>query len=164
VPGTSDSPPPGRISGITIRNVDATLSVKSFQEILHSEGIATASPADAKAMPVLVDFISGIPGHSIEGITLENFVIRNLSETLRPPLAVDDVPERIDDYPKTGMFGVLPASGLYLRHVDGITLTNATFEVPTGDERPTLVADDVAGLVTERASANNGFRVLEVDR
>lgn len=164
MPGTSVSPSPGRISEITIRNVDATLSEKSFQEILRSEGIKTASPADARTMPVLVDFISGIPGHPIEGVALENFVIRNRSKALPTPLAANEVPERIGEYPKTGMFGVLPANGLYLRHVDGIGLSNVKFEVPPGDERPTLVTDDVTGLVTEHVVSNVGFRLLEVER
>jgi hypothetical protein len=62
------------------------------------------------------------------------------------------------------MFGVLPASGLYLRHAKGITLSNVSFEGPAGDNRPTLVIDDVTGLVTERVSSNLGFRVLEGDR
>jgi polygalacturonase len=70
MPGTSVSPPPGRISEITIRNLDASLSERNYREILHSGGIATTSPADATVRPVLVDFISGIPGRPIEGVRL----------------------------------------------------------------------------------------------
>lgn len=49
-------------------------------------------------------------------------------------------------YPKGTMFGVLPAFGLYLRHVDGITLDNVSLTTGKPDARPAIVAENVRGL------------------
>jgi hypothetical protein len=41
------------------------------------------------------------------------------------------------------MFGQLPASVLYVRHVDGLTLINVRLGAVAPDVRPPLVLDDV---------------------
>lgn len=53
------------------------------------------------------------------------------------------------------MFGELPAFGLYLRHVVGITLRDVHLEGAAGEVRPALVADDVdeLTLLAPRAAA-----------
>jgi hypothetical protein len=44
------------------------------------------------------------------------------------------------------MFGVLPAYGIYARHVQGLTSTNVRLELAGADARPALMCDDVADL------------------
>jgi hypothetical protein len=44
------------------------------------------------------------------------------------------------------MFGDLPASGVYLRHVREATLRNVQLVAEASDARAALTADDVAGL------------------
>jgi hypothetical protein len=88
--------------------------------------------------------ITGLPGHPVEGITLENVRIAARGGVTR---AGDlDVPEREREYPKVTMFGRLPAAGLYLRHARDVTLRNVRLAVSRPDARSMLVADDVAGL------------------
>ena len=44
------------------------------------------------------------------------------------------------------MFGVMPAKGIYLRHVNGIELDGIHLSYDKPDTRPVLVTDDVQGL------------------
>ena len=47
------------------------------------------------------------------------------------------------------MFGELPAWGLYVRHVDGLTLNNVSLRIKAPDYRPAIVLDDVLQFKTE---------------
>lgn len=63
------------------------------------------------------------------------------------PYRYNAVPEQIDAYPEFHMFGELPAWGLFVRHVDGLTLDNVVMSVRDPDYRPSIVAsDDVHNL------------------
>lgn len=44
------------------------------------------------------------------------------------------------------MFGRLPASGLYVRHVQGLRLHHVEFAASSPEQRPTLVCDDTEDL------------------
>jgi len=58
---------------------------------------------------------------------------------------VDDpynVPEMPEQYPEPSNFGILPAYGLYARHVDGLELINVNFGYQIDDERHAVVLDD----------------------
>ena len=57
-----------------------------------------------------------------------------------------EVPEHERAYPEHGLFGVLPAYGLYARHADEIALNNVRFRLESSDVRPAIVCDDVTGL------------------
>ena len=60
---------------------------------------------------------------------------------------VDDpynVPEMTREYPEPSMLGILPAYGLYARHVKGLRVTGMTLKFKVKDERPAIVLDDVA--------------------
>jgi polygalacturonase len=54
-----------------------------------------------------------------------------------------NVPENVTAYPEPINFGVLPAYGLYARHVDGLTVKNFKTSYETLDDRPAIVLDDV---------------------
>ena len=91
--------------------------------------------------------LSGIPGYRIEDVTVHNFHIR-FQGGLTPADArpVGEVPERENAYPEHNMFGVMPAKGIYLRHVNGIELDGIHLSYDKPDTRPVLVMDDVQGL------------------
>jgi hypothetical protein len=92
--------------------------------------------------------IAGLPGHPVEGITIENVRIATAGGSERPGGL--DVPERAARYPRVTMYGVLPAFGLYLRHARDVTLRNVELTAERADVRPALVADDVSGLHVAR--------------
>ena len=61
----------------------------------------------------------------------------------KPEWVANPVPEVPGDYPQSRMFGWLPASGLYVRHVRGLSMRDVSFSAPVEEWRPTLVFDDV---------------------
>ncbi len=95
--------------------------------------------------------ITGIPGHPVENVTIENIEINypgrgNDGLAYLPLSRLDFVPEKIADYPEFSMFGELPAWGFYLRHVDGIKMKNIKLSIVASDYRPAMVFDDVKKL------------------
>jgi len=85
--------------------------------------------------------ISGLPGFPVENVTLENIRVRYAGGgTAR---AVEKVPEKAAGYPKEGMFGPLPAYGLYCRHAHNLRLRQIDVSCERADPRPALVLDDV---------------------
>ncbi len=95
--------------------------------------------------------ITGLPGHPVRDVTLENIVIRfgggGTRERAYIPLdSLDRVPERPHDYPEFSMFGELPAWGFYARHVENLQMKNIRLECLSPDFRPALVFDDAQGL------------------
>ena len=78
---------------------------------------------------------------------------------------VDDpynVPEMPREYPEPSNFGILPAYGLYARHVRGLTVANVTFTFQIEDRRPAVVLDDVDGATfsTFTAAVPGGTPVM----
>jgi polygalacturonase len=89
--------------------------------------------------------ISGIPGHPIEDLTLENLrlVFEGGGQPAHP---LGQVPEHPEKYPEHHMFGALPAYGLYFRHACNVRLRNVELSAARPDPRPAMLCDDVAGL------------------
>lgn len=54
-----------------------------------------------------------------------------------------NVPELSDKYPEPSNWGILPAYGIYARHVDGLHVENTSLNFVIEDERPAIVLDDV---------------------
>jgi polygalacturonase len=89
--------------------------------------------------------ITGIPGHRIEDIVLENIKI-SLPGGGTAADAVRVVQEDVARYPEQFFFGVLPSSVLYARHVKGLVVRNldVTFDKP--DVRRPICVEDVEGM------------------
>lgn len=111
--------------------VPGTLSNVVFSNIVATGGSLASS-------------ITGLPGHPLRGITLSNVDLTMVGGGGPPVEQV--VPEAEGDYPHAPMFGPLPASGLYVRHVEGLTLSNVRLRTARPDPRPALVLDDVRDL------------------
>ncbi|MCL2164736.1 MAG: right-handed parallel beta-helix repeat-containing protein [Oscillospiraceae bacterium] len=75
-----------------------------------------------------------------------------------------NVPESTVDYPEPTNFGLLPAYGLYARHVDGLTVTNFKTSYQKTDTRPAIVLDDVQnGAFTTVDVQSEGTSVVLVN-
>ena len=113
-----EKPGAGKLRNVTIRRVKATGAGRIGSSIV------------------------GLPGHPVEGIRLSE-----VSITAAGGGKADDArrvpPERPEAYPEFNMFGVLPASGLYVRHARGITLDRVTLRTGAPDDRPAVVLSDV---------------------
>lgn len=100
--------------------------------------------------------ITGIPGYYVENVVVENMEIvypggAHKGYAYLPLNRLSDVPEQIDDYPEFSTFGELPSWGIYVRHVDGLTLKNISMSLRNTDFRPAYVFDDVKNLNLENA-------------
>ena len=58
----------------------------------------------------------------------------------------DDVKEDVKGYPQPTSWGNLPVSGLFVRHVDGITVDNFSVDASVPDPRPIFMLHDVNNI------------------
>lgn len=126
----------------------------SVRNIAVSHVVATGSDVEGS-------FISGMPGHPIENVSLTDLRLsyRGGEKADASRRAIPELPEK---YPDARMFGVLPAFGLYCRHVSGLRIDAADLSFEASDERPALVAEDVrnfdvSGLSGSCSTASSGF-------
>lgn len=111
--------------------------------------------------------ITGLPDAKPEDIQLENIEISypgraNKGLAYRPYHQLFLVPQERDAYPEYSMFGELPAWGLYVRHVKGLTIKGLKLSTRADDFRPALVFDDVTGLKLQQASLTGNNRPILV--
>lgn len=133
----------------------------------------TASDCDER-YPVL---IAGLPEHPIEDVTLSDihvvsrgglsleqvaqqpaelvnpFFLRGAEAGVTGPREPFAVPERETSYPEPSMFGLLPASAVYARHVRNLSVRDFTITFAQGDQRSPIVLEDVAGVTFENFRA-----------
>ncbi len=113
--------PPGSMRDISIRNLKATVD---------SPGI----------------MISGIPDHRIEGVSLEDVVLR-LPGGGRAEDSDVELPEVPSVYPEIRMFGpVIPAYGAYIRHAERVSIRKLRLELQAADGRPAMACVDTNAI------------------
>jgi len=132
------SRPVGHLRQISIRNVTGTV---------WEEGYPLYGQYPRKAGII----VTGIPGHCIEDLILENITLTFPGGGTVADAAHLDVPEQVAEYPEFPVFHPLPAWAFFLRHVRGVQLRDVRTATVLPDARPALVAEDVEGLVVERS-------------
>lgn len=142
----------GTVKNVTLRNIRAEVAFERPDYAYDIRG--PALPFFHNTFP---SSISGIPGYPVENVTLENIEIlfpgRGNNGLANMPLwRLDDVPEKVAEYPEFSMFGELPAWGFYVRHVNGLYMKNIKLSIEAPDYRPALVFDDVRNLVVKAMS------------
>lgn len=73
-----------------------------------------------------------------------------------------NVPELPTVYPEPSNWGILPAYGLYARHVENLELSNITLQTMTEDGRHAVVLDDAANVLLNQVSADGKEEVAKV--
>jgi polygalacturonase len=96
------------------------------------------------ALPELSSIISGVPGHYIEDIKVSDVYLHQAGGGTRE-MAVLQPPEKEDSYPEPTMFGTLPATGFFLRHIKNIEMSHVEIATEMPDERPAFWLNDVDG-------------------
>lgn len=89
--------------------------------------------------------ITGQPGHPVKNISLSNIQLFTKGGVQAGDFTTT-VKEDAKGYPQPTVWKTLPASGLYIRHAEGVSIHNMVFGVEDPDERVPVVADDVSGL------------------
>lgn len=96
--------------------------------------------------------ITGIPGHNIEDVQLNNiFLYFKGGDTLN---ANKKIPEKENAYPEPGMFGNTGSGGFYIRHVNGLQLNNIIIKHLVPDKRPVFIFDDASQILMNRVVAD----------
>jgi len=173
------------VTNITMRDImNSPLFVRLGNRARGPEGTAVGAIRRISISNITVHdadsryscLISGIPGHPIEDLRIENIRIHykgglSLREAAEQPQSLTNsffqrsssaktearqpldpardafaVPEREEGYPEPSMFGLLPASVFYIRHAKDISLVGSTFTFEREDSRPALVLNDVKGI------------------
>lgn len=138
--------PAGTLKNVMIRNLKAEVAFDKPD--LNYEIRGPELPFFHNPFP---SSITGIPGHPVENVTLENIRIicpgKGNNGLANMPLSrLDQVPEKEAAYPEFSMFGELPAWGLYVRHMDGLKMKDVVFSLSEPDYRPAMIFDDVTNL------------------
>jgi polygalacturonase len=141
------------ISNLTMRDiVNAPIFVrlgarmrgpKDFQysqlhRVLISNIVASEVTSEQAAI------ISGIPGHDIEDLTLDNIHIYFKGGGTKAQ-AAREIPAQVDAYPDPNRWGITPAYGFYIRNVKDLKMNNVEVSYAKEDLRPAFILDDVDG-------------------
>lgn len=97
--------------------------------------------------------ISGMPGSIIEDIKIDQLRIVYKGGGTKEQAGLI-VPENEKKYPEPDMFGIIPASFLYMRHVKNIELSNVEVSFIEPDFRPSIILDDVKTSVFRNVKIN----------
>lgn len=118
----SDRVKVGALRNVTLKNIQGTVKT-----------------AEANRSGIM---ITGIPGHMISGLKLEDIDISfpGMGPAEEKPIVV---PEDERRYPEQYFFGKLPSYGLYLRHAEDVVLHRIRLRYHDQEERPAIVLDDV---------------------
>jgi polygalacturonase len=140
--GPKESTKVGTIKRILISNLECYNAPRKFSSVL-----------------------SGIPGYSIEDVKLSNIYIQTAGGATAEEARIQP-PEFENKYPEPTMFGPLPASGFYLRHVRHVEMSHVEIANATADARPAFCLTDVERAdffaITAPRGAEGAFALQDV--
>ena len=118
----------------------------------------------SNAAPGLGSIISGIPGHEIEDVRLNDIYIQHQGGA-KDNAAVQPAEDEAK-YPEPTMFGLaMPSYGFFIRHAKNIHLSNIELAYDKEDLRPAFVLQEVKGAdffrIRTKRSANARTFVLK---
>jgi len=146
------------LNGITMDGVTVPICVrlgarlKTFRAGDQSKLPGTLRDVTIKNMRVtgarqIGMLINGITNHPVENLTLENIQIE-LAGGGTATNAQIQLPENESAYPEYSMFGkIMPAYGIYARHIRGLIFKNVRMATATPAARPSVACVDVKNMI-----------------
>lgn len=120
--GITNEQSPGYIRNIMVDSIIANVTVK-----------------DKSRTPIM---ITGIPSRLVQKVR-----ITNMNVTFPGGGTAEDAEQIVAEdefrYPEQWFFGVLPAWGIFARHIDGLVLNNVNVETASEDVRKSCIFEDV---------------------
>lgn len=150
------------ISNITMRDiVNSPIFLRLGGRMRGPEGVPVGKLRRVSISNLMVynadshfsSLISGLPGHDIEDVKLNNIRI-----FYRPLDSADSkiqkvVPEYEKAYPEPQKFGVMPAYGFYIRHARNFEINNVEVSFLGREIRPAFILTDVKGIQLNNVKA-----------
>ena len=114
----------------------------------------------------LPSILSGVAGFPIEDVKISNIYLHQIGGG-DGTMAGSQPPERETEYPEPTMFGPLPATGFFFRHVKNLELSHIEIATERSDARPAFVLVDVDGadffrVRVPRTSSSPAFHLKQV--
>ena len=122
--------------GVRLRGPKDTTKVGTLKRILVNNLNCHNAPMR------ICSVLSGIPGSAIEDVKLSNIFVETAGGAT-PDAAQLQPPEKEDSYPEPSMFGQLPSSGFFLRHINNLEMSHVEIANATPDARPAFYLQDV---------------------
>ncbi len=159
----------GSISNVSFENIEATGEYRPYEAIAWNyasfvagdcyqepwnigvaEGLEETQTFTEQSPWQITSNVCGLQGHRIQNIRFKDVRLQlNGGATAYE----NAVPEEPLSYPEAFVYGrILPAKGIYFRHIDGLTLDNVQVETIYADARKAFTFDDTLNLVKERGS------------
>jgi polygalacturonase len=123
--------------GARLRGPKPQTVVGTMKRILISNVVSS----NAAQLPSI---IAGVSGHPIEDLKISDVYLHQIGRA-GADMASIQPQENADKYPEPTMFGDLPATGIYARHVKNLELTNVEIATESADARSAFYLDDVNG-------------------
>jgi polygalacturonase len=153
------SPPFFMRLGARLRGPKESTKVGTFRRIVVSNLACFNAPTRQGSI------ISGIPDYAIEDLKFSNIYIETAGGGTEEDAKAEPT-EQEDNYPDPGRFGVIPASGFFLRHVRNLEMSHVEIANTTPDARPAfhLHGVDRADFfaVTAPRAADGAFAMRQV--
>ncbi len=147
----------GKIKNITLENITADGPYEEYEIVPWN--YFSYKAGDIKQNPKAFGLAAGFDGTNevddwqmtsnicgLKESPLENITLKNVHLKLDGGVQEynRNVPEDAQDYPEVYVYGrLLPAKGIYFRHIEGLTLDNVTVETYREDVREDFVFENV---------------------
>jgi polygalacturonase len=122
--------------GARLRGPKQTTKVGTLKRVLISNLDCYNAPLNHCSI------LSGIPGYAIEDVKLTNIYIETVGGGTAERSKIEP-PEQESEYPEPSMFGPVPASGFFLRHIRNVEMSHVEIANTTPDARPAFYLTDV---------------------
>jgi polygalacturonase len=122
--------------GVRLRGPKDTTKVGTLKRILVNNLNCHNAPMR------LCSILSGIPTNAIEDVKLSNIFVETAGGATSDPAQLVP-PEEEDAYPEPSMFGQMPSSGFFLRHIRNLEMSHVEIANTTPDARPAFYLQDV---------------------
>jgi len=93
----------------------------------------------------LPSVIAGLPDAPVVGVSIQGIRV-TLAEKVKGSSSITDIAEHPENYPEPIMFGPLPSHGIFLQHVQDVSVQEFVMEAAEGEELPVIAADDATNL------------------
>lgn len=142
------------ISNITMRDiVNAPIFLRLGSRMRGPDGVEPGklrrvTISDVNVIGADSDYasiIAGIPGYPVEDVTLSNIRIECEGGGTREQ-AARELPENANSYPEPSMFGITSSHGFFLRHIDGLRMSNVRIVTQQEDFRPPFFIENSKDL------------------